>query len=138
MIRYIIRLALIAAAFYFLFPMVPGVQFHGNYVHALMAGALFAFLGWIVESVAIAVSAIVAIGTFGLGLILLVPLWLVGFWLLPARVLKIVSDVLPSTLAFSGWMPAIMGGLIMLLIGVLTSGGVHKKIIRVDDRLSPA
>jgi len=130
MTRYLIRLALIASAFYFLFPMVPGVQFHGNFLYALLAGALFAFLGWIVESVAIAVSAILTIGTLGLAMIVLVPLWLVGFWLLPAVVLRFVADFMPTTLAFSGWMPAIWGGLIMLVIGIVTSGDVHRKLTR--------
>jgi len=132
MIRYLIRLVLIASAFYFLFPMIPGVQFHGNFVHALLAGALFAFLGWIVEIVAIAISTIVAISTLGLALIVLIPAWLLGFWLLPAVVLKLVADFMPSTLTFYGWMPAIWGGLIMLCIGVATSGDVHEKVRRTD------
>lgn len=125
--RYLIRLVLISSAFYFLFPMIPGVHFHGNFVHALLAGALFAFLGWVVESVAIAGSAILAIGTLGLALIVLVPAWLFGFWLLPAIVLKLVADFMPGTMGFSGWVPAIEGGLIMLVIGVATSGDVQKK-----------
>ena len=128
MTRYLIRLALIAAAFYFVFPMIPGVQFHGNFVYAVGAGALFAFLGWIVESVAIALSTILTIGTFGLALVVLIPAWLLGFWLLPAVVLKLVADFMPATLAFTGWMPAIWGGLIMLLIGIVTSGDVRNRI----------
>jgi len=130
--RYLIRLVLIAGAFYFLLPMIPGVHFHGNFVYALLCGALFAFLGWIVESVAIAVSTLLAIATLGLALIILVPAWLLGFWLLPAVVLKLVADFMPEVLAFSGWMPAIWSGLIMLLIGIVTSGDVHKKVTRTQ------
>jgi uncharacterized membrane protein YvlD (DUF360 family) len=124
MTRYLIRLALIACAFYFLFPMIHGIQFHGNFVHALLAGVVFAFLGWIVESIAIAITALLAIGTLGLGLLILIPMWILGFWLLPAVVLKFVADIMPSTLSFSGWEPAIWGGLIMLCIGIITSGQV--------------
>ena len=138
MTRYLIRLGLVAAAFYFLFPMIPGVQFHGNFIHALLAGALFAFLGWIIESVAIAVSAVLAIGTLGLALILLVPIWLLGFWLLPAFALKLVADFMPATLSFVGWMPAIYGGLIMLCIGIATSGDVHNKIVRTRETSATA
>ncbi len=138
MTRYLIRLALIASAFYFLFPMIPGVQFHGNFVYALLAGALFAFLGWIVESVAIAISAVLAIGTLGLALIVLIPAWLLGFWLLPAVGLKLVADFMPATLMFSGWMPAIWGGLIMLVIGIVTSGDVHNKVRRTNQASATA
>jgi uncharacterized membrane protein YvlD (DUF360 family) len=126
--RYLIRLVLSAGALYFLFPMIPGVQFHGNFGYALLAGALFAFLGWIVEAVAIAISTILTIGTLGLALLVLTPAWLLGFWLLPAVALRWVANFMPATLSFSGWLPAIWGGLIMLLIGVATSGEVHKKM----------
>lgn len=125
--RYLIRLLLIASAFYFLFPMIPGIHFHGNFIHALLAGALFAFLGWIVEFAAIAMSAVLAITTLGTALILLIPAWICGFWLLPAIVLRLVADFMPATLAFAGWIPAIWGGLIMLCIGILTSGDTHKR-----------
>jgi len=138
MTRYLIRLVLSAGAFYFLFPMIPGVQFHGNFLYALLSGALFALLGWIVESVAIALSAILAISTLALALFVLVPAWLLGFWLLPAVALRFVADFMPSTLSFSGWTPAIWGGLIMLVIGLITSGGFHKKLKRFDQSSSAA
>jgi uncharacterized membrane protein YvlD (DUF360 family) len=135
--RYLIRLALIACAFYFIFPMIHGIQFHGNFVHALLVGAIFAFVGWVVESIAIAISTLLAIGTLGIALIVLVPAWLLGSWLLPAVALKLVADIMPSSLSISGWMPAIWGGLIMLLVGVVTSGNIHKQIIKTSSS-SPA
>jgi hypothetical protein len=126
--RYFIRLALIAAAFYFLFPMIPGVHFHGSFIHALLAGAVFAFLGWVVELLAMTFSTILAIGTLGMALLLLIPAWFFGFWLLPAVALRLLADLMPGTLSFAGWIPAIGGGLIMLLIGIATSGDVQKKV----------
>ncbi len=126
--RYLIRLALFASTIYFLFPLIPGVQFHGTFIHALLAGALFAFFGWIVEFLAIAVSAVLTVGTLGAALIVLIPAWLFGFWLLPAVVLRIVADIMPATLSFGGWIPSILGGLIMLLIGLVTSGDTHVQI----------
>jgi hypothetical protein len=125
--RYIIRLVLIASAFYFIFPMISGIEFHGNFWHALGAGVLFAFLGWVVESLAIAITAILAVGTFGTGLLILIPAWLLGFWLLPALVLRWVANVMPGDLSFSGWLPAIWGGLVMLCIGIATSGNLKKR-----------
>lgn len=127
MIRYVIRIMLIAGAFYFVFPMIPGTEFHGSFLHAIAAGVLFAFLGWVVESFAIAASAMLAIGTLGLALIVLVPAWLLGFWLLPAVVLKWMADYMPSEMSFAGWMPAIYGGLVMLAIGIATSGGAKPR-----------
>ena len=136
MTRYLIRLVLIACAFYFIFPMVHGIEFRGTFVHALLVGALFAFLGWVVESLAIAISAFVAIGTLGLALIVLIPLWTLGFWVLPAVTLKLLAHFMPASLSIIGWMPAIWGGLIMLAIGIVTSGRIDKKIIRTDSSSS--
>jgi hypothetical protein len=126
--RYLIRLVLIACAFDFIFPMIPGIQFHGSFMHALFVGVFFAFLGWVVESLAIALSALLAIGTLGMALIVLIPAWLLGFWLLPAVTLKYVADIMPATLSFAGWEPAIWGGLLMLAIGIATSGDTRKKL----------
>lgn len=120
--RYLIRLVLIASAFYFIFPMIPGVNFHGSFMHALLVGVVFAFLGWVVEALAIALSALLTLGTLGMALVILIPAWLLGFWLLPAVALRYVADVMPGSLAFTGWIPAIWGGLVMLVIGVITGG----------------
>lgn len=128
MTNYLIRLVIIAGAFYFIFPMIHGIQFHGNFLHALGAGVVFAFIGWVVESVAIALTAILTIGTLGLGLLVLIPAWILGFWLLPALVLRYVADIMPATLSFTGWTPAIWGGLVMLVIGIFTSGNTYKKL----------
>jgi hypothetical protein len=133
-----IRLVLIASAFYFIFPMIHGIQFHGNFLHALGAGILFAFLGWVVESLAIAISAIVTIGTLGVALLVLIPAWVLGFWLLPAVALRYVADIMPATLSFTGWEPAIWGGLIMLCIGIVTGSNVHKQVIKIPADGSPA
>jgi uncharacterized membrane protein YvlD (DUF360 family) len=125
MSKHVLRLLLTSAAFYFVFPVIPGVQFHGNLVHALLAGALFSFFGWIVEFLAITLSAVLAVSTLGMALIILTPAWLFGFWLLPAVVLRMVADLMPSTLQFSGWIPAIEGGLLMLVIGIVTGSNTH-------------
>lgn len=124
--RQIFRLILISLAFYFVFPNIPGIQIHGNFVHIFIAAIAFAFLGWVVESIAIAISAILTFGTLGLALLILVPLWLFGFWLIPAYVLKLLADMMPSYLTISGWMPAIIGGLVMLLIGIATGGNPNR------------
>ncbi len=127
MTRYLIRLVLTASAFYFVFPTIPGVQFHGTFLHALGVGILFAFLGWVLEAIAIALTAILTLGTFGMALFVLIPIWLLGFWLIPALVLRYVADMMPATLSFTGWGPAILGGILMLVIGIATSGAAKRK-----------
>ena len=119
--RFLIRLLLVAGSFYFLLPMLPGFSFHGNFLHAIGAGLFFSILASIVEFLVVAVSTVVAVGTLGIGLIVLVPAWLLGFWLLPAVALKLTADLLPGWLTITGWEPAIWGGLIMLVIGAATS-----------------
>lgn len=121
MLRLFARLILTALAFVAVLPFVPGITFHGTFFQALMLAIMFSLILWLVDVVAIALSAAAAIGTLGLALLWLVPLWILGFWLLPVA-LKVVSDVMPSYLVIHGWLPAIVGGLIMLLIGMITSG----------------
>lgn len=116
------RVLLIALVFYFVFPKIPGIDVHGSFVHVFVAAALFGIFGWIVEFLAITISAALAITTLGLGLLILIPLWLVGFWLLPAVALRLMADFMPTYLTFSGWIPAIEGGLLMLVIGLITGG----------------
>jgi uncharacterized membrane protein YvlD (DUF360 family) len=130
--RQIVRLVLIALALYFVFPKIDGIQVHGTFVHILIAAVAFAFLGWLVETIAITISTFLAIGTLGLALLILVPLWIFGFWLLPAYVLRLLADLMPTYLTISGWVPAILGGLVMLLIGVIT-GGNPKRYRRLNS-----
>ena len=124
--RLLIRLVLISLAFYFIFPKIDGIQIHGSFLHIFIAAIAFAFLGWLVESIAILISAALTIGTLGLALLVLVPLWLLGFWLLPAVTLKFLAEMMPAYLTISGWMPAILGGLVILLIGIITGGNPNQ------------
>jgi hypothetical protein len=119
--KIILKLLLTAAAFLWILPLIPGIKFHGGLLAALILALFFAIMLWVVDLVALAISALLAIGSLGLALIWLIPLWLFGFWLLPAVALKVVADVWPTNLIVVGWLPAILGGLVMLLIGIFTS-----------------
>lgn len=135
MARLIIRVLLSAFAFFFVLPMIDGIQFHGNFAHAVGLGAFFAIMTWVVGRVAGWLTAALAIGTLGLALFVLVPLWLLGWWLLPAVVLKLVAGIMPAYLTVSGWLPTILGGLVMLVIGMLTAE--PRRVVTVgksDDR----
>jgi hypothetical protein len=124
--RVVVRLLLSAFVFIAVLPHIPGISFHGTFFQALMMALLFALILWLVDIVAIAVSAVAAIGTMGVALLWLIPFWILGFWLLPAVALKVVSDLMPSYLTIDGWLPAIFGGLIMLFIGMVTSGHIWR------------
>lgn len=122
----LIRITLIALAFYFAFPMIPGIDVHGGFVHVFVAAILFGIFGWLVEICAVALTAVLTVTTLGMALLVLIPLWLLGFWLLPAVTLKVMADIMPNTLTIHGWIPAIEGGLLMLLIGIVTGGNPNK------------
>ena len=121
MIRALIRFLASAAAFQFLLPMIPGIDFHGNFAVALGAALVFSIVGWFVDLAAMALSAILTVSSFGMALLWLIPLWIVGFWILPAVTLSVVAHLMPTHLTVNGWFPAAMGGLVMLILGALTS-----------------
>ena len=118
----IIRLLLTAAAFVFILPLIQGIDFHGNYGAALVLSLVFGLMLWLVELSAVALSAVVTVSSLGLSLLWLIPLWILCFWLLPAFALMLTADVMPQYLSISGFGPAAIAGIVMLLIGSLTSG----------------
>jgi hypothetical protein len=126
MMRLMTRLLLTALAFIAILPHIHGISFHGTFFQALILAILFSLILWVVDFVAVALSAAAAIGTFGVALLWLIPLWILGFWLLPAVALKVVSDVTPY-LSIVGWLPAVLGGLVMLMIGMVTSSNVWRQ-----------
>lgn len=62
------------------------------------------------------------VSTLGLALLLLIPLWVVGFWVFPALALELVAFVAPDHLTIHGFLPPILGGLTMLVISMFTGG----------------
>lgn len=131
--NFLIRLVLLALAFHFLFPMISGIQVHGGFMTSLGLALMFSILGVVVSWLAAAVSAVLAISTLGLALIVLIPLWVLGFWLLPAYTLLLTSSIMPGALSVAGWWPAIWGGLITLVIGIATDSDNVKKYRTVEE-----
>jgi len=101
--------------------MIPGIDFHGNFLIAILLAFAFGIFLWLVDLLAVTISAMLTIGSLGLALLWLIPLWILGFWLLPAVALKWLADFFPSYLTISSWGAAIVGGLLMLLVGIITS-----------------
>lgn len=127
MLRALIRFLLSAAAFAFVLPHIPGIDFHGNFGIAILAALIFSVLGFFVDLSAKLISALFTVASLGLALLWLIPLWIFGFWLLPAVTLKLVADLMPTNLSVAGWIPAAEGGLVLLIIGALTGGRGKKK-----------
>lgn len=119
--RLILRLVLTALAFTTVLPLINGIDFHGNFVGALVLSVVFAVLLWAVELVAMALAAVLTVGSFGLALLWIIPLWIVGFWMFPAIALMLASDLMPQYLTVTGAYPAALAGFVMLGIGLLTS-----------------
>lgn len=125
--RLLVRIVVTALAFVWILPLIDGIQFRGSFFEALFLAVLFGVMVWLVDAIAIALSAITTISTFGAALLWLIPLWVLGFWLLPAVALKMVSDIMPHTLVIHGWFPSILGGLVLMFIGLITSRSTRRQ-----------
>jgi len=102
--------------------MIGGIHFHGGFLAAAGLAIVFGILLWVVELGAIALATWFTITTFGLALLILVPAYILGFWLLPAFALKLVADFMPQYLSVAGWGAAVLGGLALLVISMVTDG----------------
>ena len=127
MSKFLLRTLLTALAFLFILPLIPGIDFHGNFGIAIVAALAFGLIGFLVDMLAVFLAAFFTISTLGLGLLVVIPLWLLGFWILPAFSLHILANFMPTQLYLHGWIPAIEGGLVLLIIGVLTSSPNNNK-----------
>jgi uncharacterized membrane protein YvlD (DUF360 family) len=121
MTKFIVRILLTAVTFAFILPMIPGIDFHGNFGIAIVAALVFGIIGSLVDLLAKTLTALFTITTLGLGLLILIPLWVLGFWILPAISLHVLADFMPQHVRVEGWMPAIEGGLVLLVVGAITS-----------------
>ncbi len=136
--RFLLRFFLFAFAFNLVVPMLPGIKFGGDFLLSLGAGLFFALFGWIVETIAIAVCTMLTLDSFGDSMRVLIPVWVLAFLVLPALVLNYVARLMPDALSFRGW-EAISGGVLLLFIGIVTSGKLHEQTrkmptIRVGKR----
>ncbi len=138
MSRYLLRLVLVTGIFYFIFPLVPGVHFEGSFSQALLIGILLSLLGTFIEYSAIAFSARMKNKTFRTAFTLLVPAWIFGFGLLPVFTLMCLDFLLSPEFNIEGLLPAIMGGVLVFAVGVITGGCVHVQITKNVPKLVPA
>lgn len=69
-----------------------------------------------------ALAAYLTIATLGIALLVLIPVWILGFWIMPAVALSLVADFMPQYLSVHGTVSAALGGLFMLVVAMLTGG----------------
>lgn len=117
----IFRILLSALAFMYILPLISGIQFHGGFVTAVGMAILFGVMFWLIDLLAVAISAVLAIGSFGTALLWLIPFWVFFFWLIPAAALLAVSSIAPSAIFIANTTAAALGGLVLLVISLFTS-----------------
>jgi len=99
-----------AVLFSYVFPaIVPGVSVHGGFwPEGIVAGFLFAFVGFVLGLLA----TVISIGTLGIGFIVLVLLQM----FIPAVTLQVMSSWFPERLTVVNWEAAIVAGLCIWLV----------------------
>ena len=104
------RIIIMALLFAYAFPaIVPGVSIHGGFwPQGIVCGALFTGVSVVVGLLA----AIIGLGTFGIGLIVLVVLQM----FIPAVTLQLTSYWFPERLTVSSWEAAVVAGLCIWLV----------------------
>ncbi len=129
--RYFLRLILITAAFHCIFPLIPGFHYRGSVLHSIPVGIIFTTLGSVVEVFFISLSQMLRMRIQKI--YLLIPAWFLGFGVLPAILLKCFTHSASPDISFSGWEPAIVGGILIFCIGIVT--GCSDFNIDIRDKL---
>lgn len=108
--KLIARIIILALLFAYAFPaIVPGVSIHGGFwPQGIVAGALFTGVSLVVGLLA----AIIGLGTFGVGLIVLFVLQM----FIPAVTLQLTSYWFPERLTVASWEAAVVAGLCIWLV----------------------
>ena len=114
MVRFLLRVALVALALVYAFPAVSGIKFSGDPIGALVTSLVFNVtyfgLEWLLAVVAIGVN----IGTLGLGVILTSGLKFLAGLIAPSIALFGTSYVMPQFLQVSHYFPgAVVAGLVL-------------------------
>ncbi len=117
----IFRILLSALAFMYVLPLISGIEFNGGFLTAVGMAILFGVMFWLVDLLAVTISAVLAIGTLGVALLWLIPFWILFFWLIPVAALIAVSSIAPSALFIANSTAAVLGGLVLLAISLTTS-----------------
>lgn len=121
MLTFIVRVLITAFAIQFVLPMVNGIHFTGTFFpDAIVYAVLFGVVSWVVDLLLTLVAVVLTGATGGLAAPLVVLSLILGWWLIPALQLQALASWFPHHFAVDGWVPAILGGLVMLVINYFT------------------
>lgn len=113
MAAFILRILLNAVVLMYILPELNGISFHGEFwPQAVVAGFLFVLVAYIVRWLLAAFTFL----TFGLGALFI----LFFFWMIPALQLMLMAHWFPGYITIEGWGSAIIGGIIFMLINMIT------------------
>lgn len=121
MIRFVINVLITAFMLAFVLPLIPGVHFSGQFwPEAIVYAVLFGVVSFVVDLVLILAGAALTIATAGFGGILVVALYILGWWLIPAIQLMALAHWFPQHLAIDSWFAAAVSGVVLLVVNFLT------------------
>jgi len=127
MFKFLLKVLLSGLAFCFIFPHINGIEFRGGFGTACFLAICFSLLLKIIELAVTLVGTIMTVASLGLALLVIIPLWICCFWLLPAAALWAVAGIFPDSLVIDGWWPAAQAGLVLLVVSLIT-GPVMKTV----------
>ncbi len=124
--KLIIAILLQAIAFYVL-NLLPGITFTGSFWNAICLGLLLGVVSIVVNIALMAATAAFGIATNGIGILISIGLYMLGWWIIPAIQLEVLAWWFPKHFAVDGFGYAILGGLVLMvfnfIIKVLSGGG---------------
>ena len=120
MLRLIVRIFLKSLAIMYVFPLLKGLAFHGNFYWASALAVFFSLLLSFMELLAAFFAAGLTVSTFGIALLLIIPIRILFFWVLPTVSLLLIAHCFPDVLTVTNWFSAALGALILLVIGLIT------------------
>lgn len=113
---FIIRLVLTALFFAFLLPLIPGVNVTNGFWAIVGLAFAYRIATFVMQIVCFAISALATLFTAGLALILVIPAYVISFWLLPTLTLSALAHFMPGHLHFHDWIATSLAGLVMFAL----------------------
>lgn len=119
MLSFALRVLLNAVVLMYILPELSGITFHGEFwPQAVVAGFLFVIVSYVVMWLLKAFTVV----TFGIGALYI----LLFFWMIPAMQLMLMAHWFPKYLTIDGWTPAIVGGIIFMVINIVSKNYISQ------------
>lgn len=128
MVRFLLRVVMVALALAFLVPMVSGITFHGDWLAAVSSSLVFTTVFTAIEWLLGILVFGINIGTLGIGVIITSGLRFVVNLLAPSAALYGTAKLMPQFIGLNELAPSLLaGGLLLGGLLFATTGGKGKK-----------